>query len=71
MPEQTAEATLKAALRESQIRNTKMRTIEARLEGEIDDMKSSKLTPKAGQKASMLETAKALITKVMNDGREE
>lgn len=76
MPEQAAkeiqsDTVLKKALQESQIRNIHLRTIEVKLEGEIDELKASWLTPKHEQKAAMLEYAKTLVTKLMRDGEEE
>ncbi len=67
MPEQIAEegqSVLKEAVQDSQIRRIHMRSIEARLQGEIDELKDGRLIPKAAQKAAMLEAAKALVSKV-------
>lgn len=72
MPEQVAEevradAVLKQAIQDSQIRRIRLRSIEIRLQGEIDELKASWLTPKHAQKAAMLEAAQALVTRVRRD----
>ena len=76
MPEQVAEvvradAVLKQAIQDSQIRRIHIRSIEARLENEIQDLKGAWLTPKHQQKAGMLEAAKDLVTRVKRDLEEE
>lgn len=74
MPEQVVEeeqALLKHALRESQIRSIRLRSIESRLRNEINELKGSWLTPKHAQKASMLKSALTLVAGVKCDGEEE
>ena len=76
MPEQAvkevqADAILKEALQESQIRNIRLWSIESCLRDEIDELKQSSLTPKHAQKASMLKSALTLVAGVKKDGEEE
>ena len=76
MPEQVTEevegnALLKRAIQGSQIRRIHLRSIEARLENEIQDLKDAWLTPKSQQKAGMLEAAKDLVTRVKRDLEKE
>ena len=76
MPEQVTEEVkanvlLKQAIQDSQIRRIHLRSIESRIENEIQDLKTAWLIPKSQQKAGMLEAAKDLVAKVKRDLEEE